>query len=94
LDFDRQKIIGNYIVDIYCPYLELIIEIDGKSHDWKGKYDLDRNNYLIELGLKILHVNDKEVKQKIEDVLWRLKAVKERLEAGDAPPADSVEWLC
>ena len=26
LDFERQKIIGNYIVDFYCPELDLVIE--------------------------------------------------------------------
>lgn len=28
LDFDRQKVIGNYIVDFYCDDLRLVIEID------------------------------------------------------------------
>ena len=42
LDFDRQKIIGNYIVDFYCPSLKLVIEIDGGSHDNKLSYDLTK----------------------------------------------------
>jgi very-short-patch-repair endonuclease len=28
----RQKIIGNYIVDFYCPKAKLVIEIDGGQH--------------------------------------------------------------
>lgn len=39
LDFDRQRIIGNYIVDFYVKTLGLIIEIDGWSHDNKEIYD-------------------------------------------------------
>lgn len=31
-DFDRQRPIGNYIVDFYCKELQLAIEIDGDSH--------------------------------------------------------------
>lgn len=31
LDFDRQRIIGNYIVDFYVKSLGLVIEIDGSS---------------------------------------------------------------
>ena len=27
--FYRQKIIGNYIVDFYCPKSKLVIEVDG-----------------------------------------------------------------
>ena len=30
--FYRQKIIGNYIVDFYCPKANLIIELDGGQH--------------------------------------------------------------
>jgi len=40
LDFDRQKIIGNYIVDFYCAEKSVVIELDGSSHDNKGEYDL------------------------------------------------------
>ena len=93
LDFDRQKIIGNYIVDIYCPALELVIEIDGASHDWKSEYDLIRNDYLIGLGLRILHIDDKDIKRDIISVLNRLKSAKELIESGNAPAADSVDWL-
>jgi very-short-patch-repair endonuclease len=32
LQFYRQRIIGNYIVDFYCPRVNLIIEIDGGQH--------------------------------------------------------------
>ncbi|MGQ4006258.1 DUF559 domain-containing protein [Francisellaceae bacterium CB300] len=51
LDFDRQKIIGNYIVDFYCPNLGVVIEIDGSSHDNKEGYDRIRDEYLKGLGL-------------------------------------------
>jgi len=27
--FYRQKIIGNYIVDFFCPKANLVIEVDG-----------------------------------------------------------------
>ena len=32
LQIYRQRIIGNYIVDFYCPKANLIIEIDGGQH--------------------------------------------------------------
>ena len=31
-DFDRQRPIGNYIVDFYCKDLQLAIEADGITH--------------------------------------------------------------
>ena len=31
-DFDRQRLIGNYIVDFYCKDIQLAIEVDGITH--------------------------------------------------------------
>ena len=31
-DFDRQRPIGNYIVDFYCKDLQLALEVDGITH--------------------------------------------------------------
>ncbi|MBI3991225.1 MAG: endonuclease domain-containing protein, partial [Candidatus Omnitrophica bacterium] len=50
-DFTRQQIIGNYIVDFHCLQLNLVIEIDGESHDFKCEHDWQRDNYLKSLGL-------------------------------------------
>ena len=30
--FQRQKLIGNYIVDFYCAKARLVIELDGSGH--------------------------------------------------------------
>ena len=32
IKFQRQKAIGNYIVDFYCSKAELVIELDGNQH--------------------------------------------------------------
>lgn len=72
LDLPRQKIIGNYIVDFCCPKLNLVIEIDGSSHDFKGEYDAVREKYLKNLGLIVIHVNDKDEKQQLQLVLFNL----------------------
>ena len=73
LDFDRQKVIGNYIVDFYCKKLGLIIEIDGSSHDHKVEYDRRRNNFLMGLGLKMIHIPAKDVLHDLSGVMRFLK---------------------
>ena len=73
LDFHRQKIIGNYIVDFYCPQLNLVLEIDGSSHVGKEEYDAKRDEYLKGLKLNILHVTDNMVKNNLEGLLDKLK---------------------
>ncbi|MHB1365911.1 MAG: endonuclease domain-containing protein [Eubacteriales bacterium] len=55
-DFDRQKIIGNYIVDFYCGNCNAVIEIDGSSHNDKQEYDEIRNSFLEGLGLVVIHI--------------------------------------
>ena len=73
LDFNRQKIIGNYIVDFYCAKLQLVIEIDGSSHDNKQGYDANRNRYLKSLGLDILHFHEQDIRFDINGAIEMLR---------------------
>ena len=71
-DFDRQKIVGNYIVDFYCTNCNVIIEIDGSSHDNKVEYDAERDKFLESLGLTVIHIP-------VADVMKNMKGVMEML---------------
>jgi very-short-patch-repair endonuclease len=62
-DFHRQKPIGNYIVDFFCPRLKLAIEIDGASHSGRTQEDMKRQKELESLGIRFLRFQDIEVKQ-------------------------------
>ena len=73
LDFDRQKVIGNYIVDFFVKKLGLVIEIDGGSHNDKEDYDAQRDKYLEDLGLKVFHTTDYDVLQHVNIVLDDLR---------------------
>jgi Uncharacterized protein conserved in bacteria len=72
-DFTRQQIIGNYIVDFHCPKLNLVIEIDGESHNYKVEYDTERDKFLQSLGLTVLHFNDLDIKHRLSEVLESIK---------------------
>ena len=69
LDFDRQKIIGHYIVDFHCAEKDVVIEVDGSSHDNKVEHDTERDAYLSGLGLRVIHILDKDIKQNLADVM-------------------------
>ncbi len=75
LDFDRQKIIGNYIVDFYCAEKELVLEIDGSSHDYKVEYDALRDAFLTGLGLTVIHILDIDVKTNLSGVMLFLQSL-------------------
>ena len=68
--FHRQKIIGNYIVDFYCPQLKLVIEIDGVQHyfEEKSNYEAKRTEDLEKLGFYVLRFDNSDVKRDIEEV--------------------------
>lgn len=73
IDFDRQRIIDNYIVDFYVKALGLVIEIDGNSHEAKVEYDKERQTYLESLGLKVFRCADLDVKKQIGRVMLDLE---------------------
>lgn len=74
IDFDRQRIIGNYIVDFYVKALGLIIEIDGSSHDNKETYDKKRELYLSSLGLKVYRISSLRILHDLGNVITELEA--------------------
>ncbi|MCX6172120.1 MAG: endonuclease domain-containing protein [Flavobacterium sp.] len=73
IDFDRQRIIGNYIVDFYVKTLGLVIEIDGESHNDKEEYDEKREAYLLSLGLTVFRTNDFNILHDLENVMKALE---------------------
>ena len=72
--FYRQKIIGNYIVDFYCPKASLILEIDGSQHYQEEgiKRDKKRDAYLKNIGLKVLRFSDREVFENLPVVVEKI----------------------
>jgi very-short-patch-repair endonuclease len=69
--FYRQRIIVNYIVDFYCPKVKLVIEVDGWQH-YHGKTkatDLKRDEYLKQIGIKVLRFSDTDVLTNISGVV-------------------------
>jgi very-short-patch-repair endonuclease len=73
MDFDRQRIIGSFIVDFYVKSLGLIIEIDGSSHNGKEEYDARREEFLVSLDLIVFRISDFRVKHDLENVMTELE---------------------
>jgi len=76
LQFYRQRPLGKYIVDFYCPARKLVIEIDGGQHYEDGEIiesDKVRENYLKDiLKLKVLRFTN-------IDVLKNMTAVVDKI---------------
>lgn len=74
LQIYRQRIIGNYIVDFYCPRSKLVIELDGGEHytDEGYKEDKIRDEYLQSLGLRVLRISDRDVFKNLDGCIQRI----------------------
>ena len=77
--FFRQYVIGNYIVDFYCPKLKLIIEIDGEQHYFaeNEKYERNRTRFLENEGYRILRFYNSDINRKIKNVEQTVRGVCE-----------------
>ena len=72
---NRQKVIGNYIVDFLCEDARLVIELDGAQHySHEGrKKDAERDKYLNGLGYLVLRYTDHDVRTNFEGVCLDIK---------------------
>jgi very-short-patch-repair endonuclease len=69
--FYRQKIIGKYIVDFYCPRANLVIGLDaGQHYSETGKAkDRARDDVLVKMGVKVLRFSDRNVFENMGGVM-------------------------
>ena len=72
--FYRQKPIGGYIADFYCPKAKLVVEVDGGQHFTEeiAEYDKIRDECMSNLGLRVLRFTNTEVLGNIEGVIERI----------------------
>jgi very-short-patch-repair endonuclease len=79
----RQHPIGPYIADFYIPSAQLVIEVDGATHDTPKEIEHDsrRTAYLESCGIRVLRYNNTAVIQNLRGVLEHLLSQIE-----NAPP--------
>ena len=66
----RQRMIGNYIVDFYCDYLHLAIELDGNQHceEEAIAYDSQRTAMLNAHGIEVLRFSNIDIDRNFDAV--------------------------
>ena len=75
---NRQKNIGNYIVDFFIASKRVVIEIDGLQHELEENKvaDKERDFQLLNLGIKVLRYSNNDVNNNFnavcEDILKNL----------------------
>ena len=68
--FNRQKVIGEYIVDFYCASKKIVIELDGSQHYEEKDImkDKERDEFLNGLGFKILRYSNLDINKNFDVV--------------------------
>ena len=91
--FNRQKVIGDYIVDFYCAKEKIVIELDGSQHyEEKGKEnDLKRDRYLNSLGITVLRYSNYDINTNFEGVCYDISKHINTSSTASGPPSPQVE---
>lgn len=63
-----------FVPDFYCREEKLVIELDGKIHNYQKERDYRRDEILKLHGLKVLRFKTEELYSDINKVLERIKA--------------------
>ena len=93
--FQRQKAIGEYIVDFYCAKAKLAIELDGGGHytPEQAERDMMRTKELEKAQIEIVRISNLEVDRNFEGVCTMIdRCVKRSLPPSFAtqnPPPSS-----
>ena len=90
--FDRQKVLGAYIVDFYSAKAKLVIELDGSQHYEEENLikDEKRTDVLKGYGLMVLRILNEEVNKNFEGVCIYIDTiVKKRIEEMTIPQSTS-----
>ena len=88
----RQKVIGRYIVDFYCPKAKLVIELDGAQHFTEEGHEQDRirDAFLIEeKELMVLRFPNSRIKKEFGRVCDEIMICIESRIPPQSPIGDS-----
>jgi very-short-patch-repair endonuclease len=72
--FRRQVPFDRYVVDFYCHAAKLVIELDGKQHEWFADYDAGRTAVLESVGVRVIRFTNDDVCGDLDSVLARIRA--------------------
>ena len=79
--FRRQHPVQRYVLDFYCPEVQLAIEIDGAQHLHADEqvYDAIRTDYLNALGILVVRFSNQRVLDDPQGVLSEIDRLLKRV---------------
>jgi very-short-patch-repair endonuclease len=62
-----------FIADFFCYDEKLIIELDGKYHQYRFQEDKERTKILNFLGIRVIRFRNEEIMNHLDEVIIKLK---------------------
>ena len=75
--YDNEK--RFFVADFLCPEQKVVIELDGKIHDYQKGHDKIRDEILKTLGYYVVRIANDEVLNNVNIVLIKLKRIIDEL---------------
>jgi very-short-patch-repair endonuclease len=75
----NNKWVEFFIADFYCSELKLIIELDGKIHEYRKEYDSDRDSKLLNKGISVVRIKNEELEDMNSVILLLNKIISDRI---------------
>jgi very-short-patch-repair endonuclease len=71
LKFRKQHPIGPYVLDFFCHEASLCVEVDGASHGFGNRPELDvrRDDWLAAKGIRTLRISASLVLDEVDDAV-------------------------
>ena len=82
--FRRQHSIGKYVVDFYCPELQLVLELDGEPHAnlVNNATDSDRDEFIESNGITVFRYENRWVYEYPEVIIQEILEFGEKKKLG------------
>ncbi len=84
--FSRQMPVGPYFADFLCREAQLVVELDGYSHDIGHEYDTRRDAFMAEQGFAVRRFANAEVLNNLDGVLQAIAAALAEIGQSPAQP--------
>ena len=73
--FDLLGTDSFYIADFYCHEEKIVIELDGRIHDFRKNKDEIRTEVINNLGFTVIRFSNNEIEYNIDKVLNKLSEI-------------------
>ena len=55
--------LDQYVAEFYCHTAKLMVDVDGKQHEWLVEYDFGRKQALEAYGVRVIRFTNAEICQ-------------------------------